>query len=119
MRLYDKTISNMEEVAARGGQIVLISEEGTPSTNGLFDKILIPSTNGFINPILYSIPVQLLAYHAAVFMGTGCGSTEKSGKISNGGISKLRLLYLAICRNSAYLMTVALLRIFTKLTLLI
>ena len=67
--LYEKTVSNMQEVAARGGQIVMISDD---SANGSdeFERILIPSADPFINPLLYSVPVQLLAYHAAVFMGT-------------------------------------------------
>ncbi|MCP5076167.1 MAG: glutamine--fructose-6-phosphate transaminase (isomerizing) [Rhodobacteraceae bacterium] len=67
--LYEKTVSNMEEVAARGGQIVLISDDSANS-DGHFERILIPSADPFINPLLYSVPVQLLAYHAAVFMGT-------------------------------------------------
>ncbi|MEM7426997.1 MAG: glutamine--fructose-6-phosphate transaminase (isomerizing), partial [Pseudomonadota bacterium] len=67
--LYEKTVSNMEEVAARGGQIVLISDD-SKNGNAQFERILIPSAHPFINPLLYSLPVQLLAYHAAVFMGT-------------------------------------------------
>ncbi|MEM8646593.1 MAG: glutamine--fructose-6-phosphate transaminase (isomerizing) [Pseudomonadota bacterium] len=67
--LYEKTVSNMQEVAARGGRIVLISDD-SGNGDGDFDRILIPSADPFINPLLYSVPVQLLAYHAAVFMGT-------------------------------------------------
>ncbi|MEM8687528.1 MAG: glutamine--fructose-6-phosphate transaminase (isomerizing) [Pseudomonadota bacterium] len=67
--LYEKTISNMQEVAARGGRIVLISDD-SGNGDGEFERILIPSADPFINPLLYSVPVQLLAYHAAVFMGT-------------------------------------------------
>ncbi|MGI9481646.1 MAG: glutamine--fructose-6-phosphate transaminase (isomerizing) [Hyphomicrobiales bacterium] len=67
--LYDKTISNMEEVAARGGKIVLISNEAG-NGNGQFDQVLVPKAHSFINPLLYAVPVQLIAYHAAVFMGT-------------------------------------------------
>jgi glucosamine--fructose-6-phosphate aminotransferase (isomerizing) len=67
--LYEKTISNMEEVAARGGQIILIgNDEG--NGGGQFDQVLVPKAHPFINPLLFSIPVQLLAYHAAVFLGT-------------------------------------------------
>jgi glutamine---fructose-6-phosphate transaminase (isomerizing) len=67
--LYDKTVSNMEEVAARGGKIVLLTDA---QANGgrSFARIRIPKAHDFISPLLYAIPVQLLAYHAAVFMGT-------------------------------------------------
>jgi len=67
--LYDKTVSNMEEVAARGGKIVLLSDA---AANGekTFRCIRVPQAHGFISPLLYALPVQLLAYHAAVFIGT-------------------------------------------------
>lgn len=70
--LFDKTISNMQEVAARGAQIVLITDDRNASENGdtPFDQIAVPAANSFISPLLYAVPVQLLAYHAAVFMGT-------------------------------------------------
>ena len=69
--LYDKTISNMQEVAARGGQIILITSEdaGVPGTK-LAAQIRLPKAHGFIAPILYALPVQLLAYHTAVLLGT-------------------------------------------------
>ena len=62
----------MQEVSARGGQIILISNE-TETLQELPEgtiKISLPAANAFVNPMLYAIPVQLLAYHAAVFMGT-------------------------------------------------
>jgi glucosamine--fructose-6-phosphate aminotransferase (isomerizing) len=69
--LYEKTISNMQEVAARGGQIILITSDDAdaPGTDLLAD-IRLPKANGFIAPILYALPVQLLAYHTAVVLGT-------------------------------------------------
>ncbi len=69
--LYDKTISNMQEVAARGGQIILITSEDAeaPGTDLVAD-IRLPKTHGFVSPILYALPVQLLAYHTAVLLGT-------------------------------------------------
>jgi glucosamine--fructose-6-phosphate aminotransferase (isomerizing) len=69
--LYDKTISNMQEVAARGGQIILITSEDAalPGTK-LTAQIRLPKAHGFIAPILYALPVQLLAYHTAVLLGT-------------------------------------------------
>lgn len=59
----------MEEVAARGGQIILISNEAGNGDDH-FDQILVPSTHPFINPLLFAVPMQLLAYHAAVIIGT-------------------------------------------------
>ena len=70
--LFDKTVSNMEEVAARGGKIVLITDDTELEASGhkAFQRIRVPHAHPFISPMLYTIPVQLLAYHAAVFMGT-------------------------------------------------
>jgi glutamine---fructose-6-phosphate transaminase (isomerizing) len=70
--LYEKTVSNMEEVAARGGRIVLISDDGKLGNEApwMFERIDVPHADPFISPLLYAIPVQLLAYHAAVFIGT-------------------------------------------------
>ena len=70
--LMEKTMSNMQEVAARGGQIILITdEEGARHIgHGVAETIIIPKVSSFVAPILALIPVQLLAYHTAVFMGT-------------------------------------------------
>jgi glutamine---fructose-6-phosphate transaminase (isomerizing) len=70
--LYEKTISNMEEVAARGGKIVLITDDHSHQDNAhkTFRHIRVPVAHSFISPLMYAIPVQLLAYHAAVFIGT-------------------------------------------------
>ncbi len=70
--LMEKTMSNMQEVAARGGQIILITDaEGAKHIgHGVAETIIIPKVMSFVAPILALIPVQLLAYHTAVFMGT-------------------------------------------------
>jgi glutamine---fructose-6-phosphate transaminase (isomerizing) len=70
--LFDKTMSNMEEVAARGARIVLITDERGAAENGArgMETIAVPAADPFISPFLYALPVQLLAYHAAVFLGT-------------------------------------------------
>jgi glucosamine--fructose-6-phosphate aminotransferase (isomerizing) len=70
--LMEKTLSNMQEVAARGGQIILVTdEEGAAHIgHGVAETIVIPKVSSFVAPILALIPVQLLAYHTAVFMGT-------------------------------------------------
>ncbi|HEY6670824.1 MAG TPA: glutamine--fructose-6-phosphate transaminase (isomerizing), partial [Methyloceanibacter sp.] len=69
--LYDKTVSNMQEVAARGGQIVLLSD-ADPATTGcaISTYLAVPSVHRFVTPLVYAVPVQLIAYHTAVFMGT-------------------------------------------------
>jgi glucosamine--fructose-6-phosphate aminotransferase (isomerizing) len=68
----DKTLSNMQEVAARGGNIILITDaEGAAKVGqGVAEIIELPHVHSFVAPILACIPVQLLAYHTAVFMGT-------------------------------------------------
>lgn len=71
-RLFEKTVSNMQEVAARGGNIVLMTdakgaEEATLDT---FTTIVLPDMPAVFTPMVYAIPVQLLAYHTAVVMGT-------------------------------------------------
>ena len=67
--LFEKTISNMEEVAARGGKIVLLTDDESKN-HKTFHRIRVPKAHSFISPLLYAVPVQLLAYHAAVFIGT-------------------------------------------------
>ena len=70
--LIEKTLSNMQEVAARGGQIILVTDEegGRHIGQAVAETIVIPKVSSFVAPILALIPVQLLAYHTAVFMGT-------------------------------------------------
>ena len=60
----------MEEVAARGGQIVLLSDAGAAEAGRQFDCIQVPKAHELISPLLYALPIQLLAYHAAVFIGS-------------------------------------------------
>ncbi|MGI8853598.1 MAG: glutamine--fructose-6-phosphate transaminase (isomerizing) [Methyloceanibacter sp.] len=69
--LFEKTMSNMQEVAARGGQIVLISD-ADPATTGcaIATHLAVPPVHRFVAPLVYALPVQLIAYHTAVFMGT-------------------------------------------------
>jgi glucosamine--fructose-6-phosphate aminotransferase (isomerizing) len=70
--LFEKTASNVQEVMARGGKVIMISDETGLATVGdrLFAGIPIPPCNAFAAPVLYSIPIQLLAYHIAVLKGT-------------------------------------------------
>jgi len=70
--LFEKTVSNMEEVRARGGQIVLISDaQGlAEASEGCIATIEMPQVHPLIAPLVYAVPVQLLAYHVAVLKGT-------------------------------------------------
>jgi len=68
---FEKTISNMQEVMARGGKVLLISDrQGIAKAGNVWASIEVPTTNAFITPLLYAIPVQLLAYYAAIAKGT-------------------------------------------------
>ncbi len=70
--LFDKTISNMQEVMARKGKVILISDKRGHDLAGnkVWARIEVPEVDPFITPLLYSLPVQLLAYHTAVVKGT-------------------------------------------------
>jgi glucosamine--fructose-6-phosphate aminotransferase (isomerizing) len=70
--LFEKTVSNMQEVRARGGKIVLISDaEGLAEAGeGCLATIEMPKVHPLIAPLVYAVPVQLLAYHVAVVKGT-------------------------------------------------
>ncbi len=70
--LFEKTVSNMQEVLARGGKVIMLgSEEGIEKAGeGCMATIKLPVLDPFISPILYALPLQLLAYYAAVAKGT-------------------------------------------------
>jgi glucosamine--fructose-6-phosphate aminotransferase (isomerizing) len=69
--LYDKSISNMQEVMARSGKVLLISDrKGLKDAGDVWGEIVMPECDPLITPIIYSIPAQLLAYHTAVAKGT-------------------------------------------------
>ena len=70
--LFEKTASNLQEAAARGGQLIVFSDaEGAAKLAGIsVETVILPTVDPFVAPILYAIPVQLLAYHVAVLKGT-------------------------------------------------
>ena len=70
--LFEKTASNLQEAAARGGKIIVLSDAaGAAKLKGIAtETVIMPTVDPFVAPILYSIPVQLLAYHVAVLKGT-------------------------------------------------
>jgi glutamine---fructose-6-phosphate transaminase (isomerizing) len=71
-RVFDKTVSNMQEVAARGGNIILMTDAkgATEATIESLVTIVLPDMDATFTPLVYAVPVQLLAYHTAVVMGT-------------------------------------------------
>ncbi|EIM73346.1 glucosamine--fructose-6-phosphate aminotransferase [Nitratireductor aquibiodomus RA22] len=71
-RIFEKTVSNMQEVAARGGRIILITDEkgAKNATLDTLETVVLPDVPEFVAPIIYALPVQMLAYHTAVIMGT-------------------------------------------------
>ncbi len=70
--LFEKTVSNMQEVRARGGKVILISDaEGVAEAGeGCMATISMPGVHPLIAPLVYAVPIQLLAYHVAVLKGT-------------------------------------------------
>jgi glucosamine--fructose-6-phosphate aminotransferase (isomerizing) len=69
--LFDKTISNVQEVAARGGKIIMVSDAEASSTGcAVAARLAVPPVHRFVTPLVYAVPVQLIAYHTATFMGT-------------------------------------------------
>ena len=69
--LFEKTVSNVQEVAARGGRIVLVSD-ADPDVVGceVAAHIRMPTVHPFAAPLVYAVPMQLIAYHTATFLGT-------------------------------------------------
>ena len=69
--LFEKTVSNMQEVAARGGEIIFVSDaDASKAGCRVADHLRMPKAHPFSNPLIAAVPVQLLAYHTAVQMGT-------------------------------------------------
>ncbi len=71
-RVFEKTVSNMQEVAARGGRIILMTDPkgARAATVNSLVTLTLPEMPSTVTPLVYAIPVQLIAYHTAVIMGT-------------------------------------------------
>jgi glucosamine--fructose-6-phosphate aminotransferase (isomerizing) len=68
--VYHKVIANMEEIKARGGPVIAIVNEGDSEAADIADDVIrVPAVADFLQPILTVIPLQLLAYHAAILRG--------------------------------------------------
>jgi glutamine---fructose-6-phosphate transaminase (isomerizing) len=69
--LFEKTVSNTQEVAARGGQVILVTNADSGAVGcPVHAHLQMPDAHPFTTPLIYAIPMQLMAYHTAVFMGT-------------------------------------------------
>jgi glucosamine--fructose-6-phosphate aminotransferase (isomerizing) len=70
--VFEKTVSNMQEVVARGGRIILITDPkgASEAAASSFTTLILPDMATTVTPMVYAVPVQLIAYHAAVNMGT-------------------------------------------------
>ncbi|MAM09354.1 MAG: glutamine--fructose-6-phosphate aminotransferase, partial [Rhizobiaceae bacterium] len=81
-RFFEKTVSNMQEVAARDGRIVFITDEAGAAASDLktMETIVLPDMPEFIAPMVFALPIQLLAYHTAVFMGTDADQPRNLAK---------------------------------------
>jgi glucosamine--fructose-6-phosphate aminotransferase (isomerizing) len=71
-RVFEKTLSNMEEVAARGGRIILVSDPRGAKEAAMdqVETLTLPDMAATVTPLVYALPVQLIAYHTAVVLGT-------------------------------------------------
>ena len=71
-RVFEKTVSNMQEVAARGGRLILVTDaKGAATAEGqALATLTLPTMPSAVGPLVYAVPVQLIAYHTAVALGT-------------------------------------------------
>ena len=71
-KYFDKTMSNLQEIKARGGDVILITDnKGYKKSHNLSKKIIcLPASNLLTAPILYALPLQLIAYYTATLLGT-------------------------------------------------
>ena len=81
-QLFDKTVSNMQEVMARGGKVMLISDPAgaKQAGDGVWQHLTMPAVDPVLTPILYALPAQLLAYHTAIAKGTDADQPRNLAK---------------------------------------
>ena len=100
--LFEKTVSNMQEVRARGGKIVLISDaKGLEEAGeGCIATIEMPEVHPLIAPLVYAVPVQLLAYHVAVDQGHGRRPAPQPREERHGRVDALPMKHIGILAHS-------------------
>src|SRR5262249_56858545 len=71
-RVFEKSASNMQEVGARGGRIILVTDPkgAKEATIDSVETLSLPDMASTVTPLVYAIPVQLIAYHTAAVIGT-------------------------------------------------
>ena len=87
-RVFEKTVSNMQEVAARGGKIILVTDPqgAKEATIESVETLTLPEMASTVTPLVYAIPVQLIAYHTAAAIGTDVDQPRNLREIGHGGI---------------------------------
>ena len=96
----------MQEVAARGGDVILLTDE-SGAASGAVERarcIVLPHMPEILTPIVYAIPLQLLAYHTAIQMGTDVDQPQKSREIGHG---RIRVPFFATAKCALHLPHVA------------
>ncbi len=79
--LYDKIISNIEEVRARGGKVIVIASDGDDKISALTEDIIyVPKADPLVMPLITALPMQILAYHIAVLRGTNVDQPRNLAK---------------------------------------
>ena len=88
--LFEKTASNIQEAAARGAQVILLSDmAGIARAGGkAVGRFELPQADPFAAPLLYAVPVQLIAYYAALAKGTDVDQPRKLGKVRDRRIAR-------------------------------
>ena len=96
-RVFEKTVSNMQEVAARGGKIILVTDPkgAAEATVESLVTLTLPEMPATVTPLVYAIPVQLIAYHTAVHDGHGRGPAAQSGEIRHRRVGTGAVTHLA------------------------
>jgi glutamine---fructose-6-phosphate transaminase (isomerizing) len=87
-RVFEKTVSNMQEVVARQGKIILITDpEGAHDVHmDSLSTLTLPAMPATVTPLVYAIPVQLIAYLTAVVMGTDVDQPRNLRQVGHGGV---------------------------------
>ena len=84
MGLYEKVLSNIQEIKARKGRVIAIVTKGDTVISKIADTCIeLPETMECLDPLITTVPLQLLAYHIAVCKGNGCGPAEESCEVGD------------------------------------
>ena len=92
-RIFEKTVSNMQEVAARGGRIILVTDRKGREAAAIdaVETLILPEMPASVAPLVYALPVQLLAYHTAVILGTDVDQPQESCQVGHGRVKRSHL----------------------------